>query len=189
MTLMELLERSSMRLTEAGVCFGHGTTNALDEAAWLVLWRLGLPLDDLEGVAGRVLSATEIASVDALVDERIRSRRPAAYLTGEAWLQGVPFAVDERVIVPRSLIAEVLASGVKQRCADRAFRRTHLTDERARRILSRRDSVHLLAGLERQARNRRALLDGAWRGANQDAVLNARYNRSDKDCGIGNMGR
>jgi ribosomal protein L3 glutamine methyltransferase len=112
MTLMELLERSSMRLTEAGVCFGHGTTNARDEAAWLVLWRLGLPLDDLEGVAGRVLSATEIASVDALVDERIRSRRPAAYLTGEAWLQGVPFAVDERVIVPRSLIAEVLAEGL-----------------------------------------------------------------------------
>jgi ribosomal protein L3 glutamine methyltransferase len=112
MTLLELLERSSMRLTEAGVCFGHGTTNALDEAAWLVLWRLDLPLDDLEGVAGRVLSAPEIAAVDALVDERIRSRRPAAYLTGEAWLQGVPFTVDERVIVPRSLIAEVLAEGL-----------------------------------------------------------------------------
>ena len=112
MTLLELLERSSMRLTEAGVCFGHGTTNARDEAAWLVLWRLGLPLDDLEGVAGRVLSAPEIAAVDALVDERIRSRRPAAYLTGEAWLQGVPFTVDERVIVPRSLIAEVLAEGL-----------------------------------------------------------------------------
>ena len=112
MTLLELLERSSMRLTEAGVCFGHGTTNALDEAAWLVLWRLGLPLDDLEGVAGHVLSAPEIAAVDALVDERIRSRRPAAYLTGEAWLQGVPFTVDERVIVPRSLIAEVLAEGL-----------------------------------------------------------------------------
>ena len=112
MTLLDLVERSSTRLTEAGVCFGHGTTNALDEAAWLVLWRLGLPLDDLEGVAGRVLSAAQIAAVDALVDERIRSRRPAAYLTGEAWLQGVPFTVDERVIVPRSLIAEVLAEGL-----------------------------------------------------------------------------
>ena len=109
MTLLELVERSSARLAEAGVCFGHGTTNAHDEAAWLVLWRLGLPLDDLEEVAGRVLSAAQIASVDALVDERIRSRRPAAYLTGEAWLQGVPFTVDERVIVPRSLIAELLA--------------------------------------------------------------------------------
>jgi ribosomal protein L3 glutamine methyltransferase len=112
MTLLELVERSSARLAEAGVCFGHGTTNAHDEAAWLVLWRLGLPLDDLEEVAGRVLSAAQIASVDALVDERIRSRRPAAYLTGEAWLQGVPFTVDERAIVPRSLIAEVLAEGL-----------------------------------------------------------------------------
>jgi ribosomal protein L3 glutamine methyltransferase len=112
MTLIELVERSSARLDEAGVCFGHGTTNARDEAAWLVLWRLGLPLDDLDGVATQVLSAPQVAAVEALVEERIRSRRPAAYLTGEAWLQGVPFTVDERAIVPRSLIAEVLAEGL-----------------------------------------------------------------------------
>jgi ribosomal protein L3 glutamine methyltransferase len=109
--LHELVERSRARLAEAGVCFGHGTTNAFDEAAWLVLWRLGLPLDDLDGVAGRRVDADEQAAVDALIGERIATRKPAAYLTGEAWLQGVPFTVDERVIVPRSLIAEVLADG------------------------------------------------------------------------------
>lgn len=111
MTLIELVERSSARLQEAGVCFGHGTTNAFDEAVWLVLWRLRLPLDDLDGVAARPVTPAELAAVDALVEQRIATRRPLAYLTGEAWLQGVPFFVDERVIVPRSLIAEVLADG------------------------------------------------------------------------------
>ena len=105
------IEQASARLETAGVCFGHGTTNAFDEAAWLVLWRLGLPLDALDEFADRPLSAEEAAAVDALVEERIATRRPAAYLTGEAWLQGVPFTVDERVIVPRSLIAEPLADG------------------------------------------------------------------------------
>ena len=112
MTLIDYLHRAGARLDEAGDSFGHGTTNAFDEAAWLVLWKLGLPLDDLDGVADRALTAGEIATLDAFVGERIATRRPAAYLTGEAWLQGVPFAVDERVIVPRSLIAEVLAEGV-----------------------------------------------------------------------------
>ncbi len=112
MRLLDLIERCSARLEEAGVSFGHGTTNAFDEAVWLALWRLKLPLHDLDGVADRPLTAAEQAAVEALVDERIRTRRPAAYLTGEAWLQGLPFHVDERVIVPRSLIAEVLAEGV-----------------------------------------------------------------------------
>ena len=111
MTLLDLIDRCSARLQEAGVCFGHGTTNAFDEAVWLALWRLGLPLDDLDGVAGRDLSRAEQAAVEALVEQRIATRRPAAYLTGEAWLQGLPFHVDERVIVPRSLIAEPLADG------------------------------------------------------------------------------
>jgi ribosomal protein L3 glutamine methyltransferase len=110
-TLIEMIERQSARLTQAGVSFGHGTTNAFDEAAWLVLWRLGLPLDDLDGVAARELTVAEMTAIDALVDVRIASRKPAAYLTGEAWLQGVPFYVDERAIVPRSLIAEVIADG------------------------------------------------------------------------------
>ena len=110
-TVIGQIEAQAARLDAAGVAFGHGTTNAFDEAAWLVLWRLGLPLDALDDVAERSLSADEQAAVGALVDQRISSRRPAAYLTGEAWLQGVPFTVDERVIVPRSLIAEPLADG------------------------------------------------------------------------------
>ena len=111
MNIRELIDDAAARLAAAGVAFGHGTQNAFDEAVWLVLWRLGLPLDDLDGVAARAVSVPQQAAVEALIDERIASRRPAAYLTGEAWLQGVPFHVDERTIVPRSLIAEPLADG------------------------------------------------------------------------------
>ncbi len=111
MTLHDLIERSAARLTEAGVAFGHGTTNAFDEAAWLVLWKLGVPLDELEEHADDAVDTVQAAAVAALVEERIVTRKPAAYLTGEAWLQGVPFHVDERAIVPRSFIAELLADG------------------------------------------------------------------------------
>ncbi|MDA7417580.1 50S ribosomal protein L3 N(5)-glutamine methyltransferase [Xenophilus arseniciresistens] len=110
-TVIDLVEESAQRLSEAGVAFGHGTANAFDEAAWLVLWRLRLPLDDLDGAAAREVSPGSTAQVRALIDERIASRKPAAYLTREAWLQGVPFYVDERAIVPRSFIAELLADG------------------------------------------------------------------------------
>jgi ribosomal protein L3 glutamine methyltransferase len=113
--VLSLIEQMSQRLLDAGLSpadgFGHGTQSAFDEAAWLVLWRLGLPLDDLDGVAERLVSPDEAALVEALVEERIRTRQPAAYLTREAWLQGVPFYVDERVIIPRSFIAELLADG------------------------------------------------------------------------------
>ena len=111
MILIELVQRIAEQLESAGVSFGHGTENAFDEAAWLVLWRLNLPLDALDDEAERALPSTDVAAVQALVDERIRTRKPAAYLTGEAWLQGVPLFVDERLIVPRSLIAEPLADG------------------------------------------------------------------------------
>jgi len=110
--LLTLIEGCSARLQEAGVSFGHGTTNAFDEAVWLALWRLGLPLNDLDGVAARELTPQQQVAIEALVAQRIATRKPAAYLTGEAWLQGLPFHVDERVIVPRSLIAEVLAEGL-----------------------------------------------------------------------------
>jgi ribosomal protein L3 glutamine methyltransferase len=110
-TLGALVERLAARLRAAGVAFGHGTTNAFDESAWLVLWQLGLPLDALAAEAARVLTPAEQAAAEALVERRIATRWPAAYLTGEAWLHGVPFHVDERVIVPRSLIAETLLDG------------------------------------------------------------------------------
>jgi len=119
MTILELIEAGAQQLIDSGVAFGHGTSNAFDEAAWLVLWQLGLPLDSpLEGtenepelVTNRAVSPVERAQVAALLEARITSRKPAAYLTHEAWLQGVAFYVDERVIVPRSFIAELLVNG------------------------------------------------------------------------------
>jgi ribosomal protein L3 glutamine methyltransferase len=111
MNLLPLVELVSEQLTCAGVAFGHGTGNAFDEAAWLVLWRLGIPLDALGEQAQAPVDEAALAAVQALVQQRISTRRPTAYLTGEAWLQGVPFFVDERSIVPRSLIAEPLAEG------------------------------------------------------------------------------
>jgi ribosomal protein L3 glutamine methyltransferase len=110
--LNELLTQARQRLEAAQLAYGHGTTNAQDEAAWLVLWQLGLPLDsDLETLARRRVTAEEQSAVLALIQRRIDTREPAAYLTGEAWLQGVPFYVDRRAIVPRSFIAELLAEG------------------------------------------------------------------------------
>ncbi|MGN6826318.1 50S ribosomal protein L3 N(5)-glutamine methyltransferase [Paucibacter sp. M5-1] len=109
MNLIACIEAQAARLTEAGVSFGHGTNNAFDEAAWLVLWRLALPLDALDAHAEQDLTPSQIDEVEALVSERIATRKPAAYLTREAWLQGVAFYVDERAIVPRSFIAELIA--------------------------------------------------------------------------------
>jgi ribosomal protein L3 glutamine methyltransferase len=117
MTLSALIAQSAQQLdaahTSGHLSFGQGTTNAADEAAWLVLWKLGLPLDtDVSDEAHNLeLPATQVASVQAFIEHRIASRKPAAYLTQEAWLQGVSFYIDERAIVPRSLIAEVLAEG------------------------------------------------------------------------------
>ena len=116
MTLLELIEDGARRFEAAGLSYGHGTTNAFDEAAWLTLWKLGLPLDTPlddapDSQANRPLAHEDIAQTATLFEARIASRKPAAYLTHEAWLQGVSFYVDERAIVPRSLIAEVIADG------------------------------------------------------------------------------
>jgi len=117
MTLSALIAQSAQQLdaahTAGNLSFGHGTTNAADEAAWLVLWKLGLPLDtDVSDEVHNIdIPAAQVASVQAFIEHRIASRKPAAYLTHEAWLQGVSFYIDERAIVPRSLIAEVLAEG------------------------------------------------------------------------------
>ena len=116
-TLDALVAAGAQRLQAAGVAFGHGTTNAHDEAAWLVLWRLGLPLDtpladdDADSKRNHPVTPDQQALVAMLFEERIATRKPAAYLTREAWLQGVAFYVDERAIVPRSFIAELIADG------------------------------------------------------------------------------
>lgn len=109
MKLIDCIDTQAARLAQAGLFFGHGTTNAFDEAMWLALWRLGIPLDELDEHEERDLTAGEVAAITTLIDERITTRKPAAYLTGEAWLQGVPFTIDERAIVPRSFIAELIA--------------------------------------------------------------------------------
>jgi ribosomal protein L3 glutamine methyltransferase len=111
-TVLALIEHWADRLEAAGLSqsdgFGQGTLTAFDEAAWLVLWRLGLPLDDLDSVENRPVAPADVAQIATLLEARISTRQPAAYLTKEAWLQGVPFYVDERVIIPRSFIAELL---------------------------------------------------------------------------------
>jgi ribosomal protein L3 glutamine methyltransferase len=129
MKLIDCITAQAARLKQAGVSFGHGTTNAFDEAAWLVLWSLGMPLDALEPHAKRELSQAELAKVEATITERIDTRRPAAYITKEAWLQNVPFYIDERAIVPRSFIAELLADGEGEGTLD-----TWLSD-RTQRVL------------------------------------------------------
>ena len=114
-TIGALIDSGAACLMAAQVGFGHGTTNAYDEAAWLVLWSLGLPLDSplddesADSVRNQPLSQAQQAQAATLFEQRIATRQPAAYLTREAWLVGVPFYVDERAIVPRSFIAELIA--------------------------------------------------------------------------------
>jgi len=111
MTASELIENCAKALTDAQVSFGQGTLHAADEAAWLVLWKLGMPLDVDTQTLLDELPETSVQAVLGLLTQRIQSRKPLAYLTQEAWLQGVSFYVDERCLIPRSLIAEVLADG------------------------------------------------------------------------------
>jgi ribosomal protein L3 glutamine methyltransferase len=107
-TLRDLMRFSVSRFNEAGVFFGHGTDNARDEAAYLLLHSLRLPPDQLDPYLEARLTAGERATALALVRRRVAERLPAAYLTREAWLGEYRFYVDERVIVPRSHIAELL---------------------------------------------------------------------------------
>lgn len=107
-TVRSLLAYGVQRFEEEGLAFGHGTTNALDEAAWLILHALGLPHDVLNPHLDQPLDEARWRSARALLDKRVRSRKPAAYLLNEAWLGPHRFYVDERVIVPRSFIAELL---------------------------------------------------------------------------------
>lgn len=111
-TLRDLLRWSISRFHAAGLHFGHGSDNAWDEAAYLLLHGLHLPLDTLEPFLDARLLERERQRCIELIHQRIDTRKPAAYLTGEAWLQGRRFLVDERVIVPRSPIAELLTDSL-----------------------------------------------------------------------------
>jgi ribosomal protein L3 glutamine methyltransferase len=107
-TVRDWLRFAVSRFNETGLFFGHGTGNAFDEAAYLILHTLHLPLDRLDPFLDARLLPDESERLAAILDRRIRERVPAPYLTREAWLQGYRFYVDERVIVPRSFLAPMI---------------------------------------------------------------------------------
>ncbi len=102
------------RFLAAGLAFGHGATTALDEAAFLILEGLGLPIDTLDPFADAKLLRSERRRLCDLIEARAATRKPAAYLLNRAYIKGVPFYVDERVIVPRSLIGELLMTALAE---------------------------------------------------------------------------
>lgn len=107
-TVRDWLRFAVSRFHEAGLAYGHGSANAYDEAAYLILHTLHLPLDTLDPFLDARLLPEESARLAEILRRRVEERIPAAYLTGEAWLQGYRFKVDERVIVPRSFLAPML---------------------------------------------------------------------------------
>ncbi|CAI09778.1 Adenine specific methylase, HemK family [Aromatoleum aromaticum EbN1] len=110
-TLRDWLRYAVTRFNGAGLFFGHGCGDAYDEAVWLLLHTLSLPLDRLEPFLDACITTGERESLFAVIERRAAERVPAAYITGEAWLGDFRFQVDERVIVPRSFFAELLEDG------------------------------------------------------------------------------
>jgi len=110
-TVRDWLRYGVSAFSRAGLVFGHGTQSALDEAAFLILVALHLPIDQLEPWLDARLTAPERAEIDLLFAQRIETRKPAAYLVNAAFIQGHRFYVDERVIVPRSYIGELMSDG------------------------------------------------------------------------------
>ena len=117
-TLRDWLRYAVSRFNAAGLFFGHGSGNAFDEAAYLILHTLHLPLDRLEPFLDARLLPDEVEKLGAMLERRVRERIPAAYLTREAWLQGYRFYVDERVIVPRSFLAPMILEQFQPWLAD-----------------------------------------------------------------------
>ena len=111
-TICDYLRLAVSRFREAKLEHGHGASNALDEAAFLILETLNLPVDDINPWLDAKLLPAEREKLSTIIDARIRTRKPAAYLTKRTYIHGVPFYVDERVIVPRSYIGELLFSGL-----------------------------------------------------------------------------
>ena len=111
-TIRDVLRYAVTRMNEAGVFFGHGQVDAVDEALFLVLRSLQLPTERANLFLDAFLTHAEINSLLQAIDQRVRRRTPAAYILREAWLQGYRFYVDERAIVPRSFLAELLKDGL-----------------------------------------------------------------------------
>ncbi len=109
-TVRDLIRYGVSRFNEADLDYGHGTTNAYDEAVFMVLEGLSLPIDQLDPYVDARLTLAERRKVADLLHARVETRKPASYLLNKAYIQGIPFYVDERVIVPRSYIGEILFS-------------------------------------------------------------------------------
>ncbi len=113
-TPRDWLRYAVARFRAAGLAFGHGATTALDEAAYLILEGLHLPIDTLDPFLDARLLRSERQRLDALIEARATTRKPAAYLVNRAYIRGVPFYVDDRVIVPRSFIGELLMTALAE---------------------------------------------------------------------------
>ena len=111
-TVRDWLRYGVSRFEAAGLVYGHGTTGPVDEAAFLILKTLHLPIDALDPWLDCRLTIAERTQVAGILEARVVTRKPACYLVNEAWIQGLSFYVDERVIVPRSYIGELLANGL-----------------------------------------------------------------------------
>lgn len=107
-TVEQLIRSIADRFAEADLSYGHGTDSPTDEAAWLVFAHLGLSHGDASAEYSKPVDAAHIEEIEALAGRRIREHVPVAYLVNEAWFAGLPFYVDERVLVPRSPIAELI---------------------------------------------------------------------------------
>ena len=115
LTVQDFVRYGVTKFNESGLFYGHGTTSAFDEAAFMVLESLSLPIDSLEPYWSARLTKTERKHLTDLIHRRVKTRLPAPYLLNKAYIQGFPFYVDERVLIPRSFIAEIL-------CAEGGFK-------------------------------------------------------------------
>ena len=122
-SVKDFILQGETRLGQADLAYGHGTDNPRDEAAWLVGRTLGLAPHELNAHLDRVLTPAEQAAVRQIIDDRIATRKPAAYLLKEAWFAGLRFYVDERVIVPRSLMGELILDAFQPWVATDSVRR------------------------------------------------------------------
>lgn len=117
-SVRDWLRYATSRFRKADLVFGHGTSSAIDEAAFLILKTLDLPVDQLDSWLDCRLTLPERQSVLAIIDKRVATRKPASYLVNEAFIRGHSFYVDERVIVPRSFIGELLEDGIETAVSD-----------------------------------------------------------------------